>query len=188
MAIDLRPYISVDIEASGPIPAVYSMLALGACSVADLELSFYAELKPSSQRVEPSAMAVHGLSLDDLERRGESPETAMQRFEAWIVGLVPAGRKPIFVSYNAPFDWMFINDAFHRALGRNPFGHAPLDLRALYMGQSGADWSSIRMEDLLDRHLQGRRLTHNALEDARDQAALFRALVSNSIEGEPTQC
>ena len=39
-------YVSVDIEASGPIPGEYSMLAIGACLVDDDAATFSATLKP----------------------------------------------------------------------------------------------------------------------------------------------
>ena len=172
---DPRAYISVDIEASGPNPGSYALLAIGACNVADPSRTFYVELKPTSMNHQAEAMAVHGLSLDELSRRGLDPAEAMARFEAWALAQVPEGSAPIFVAYNAPFDWMFIQDAFQRTLGRNPFGHAPLDIRALYMGQSGAAWDAIRLDDLFDHYLGGRRLSHNALEDALDQAALLGA-------------
>jgi DNA polymerase III epsilon subunit-like protein len=175
--LDLRPYVSVDIETSGPSPTLHALLAIGACSVADPTRTFYVELKPTSSIVEAEAMAVHGLSLEELSHSGIDQPEAMRRFEAWTLALVPQGATPVFVSYNAPFDWMFVNDAFHRALRRNPFGHAALDIRALHMRQSGTPWESIRLSDLLDRHLGGRRLSHNALEDARDQALLLRALL-----------
>jgi DNA polymerase III epsilon subunit-like protein len=185
---DLRAYVSVDIETSGPSPSLHALLAIGACSVADLSRTFYVELKPTSPRVEAEAIAVHGLSLEELSRSGLDRPEAMRRFEAWTLALVPAGAAPVFVSYNAPFDWMFINDAFHGTLGRNPFGHAALDIRALYMGQSGEPWETIRLNDLLDRHLRGRRLSHNALEDARDQAALLRALLGvDPVDGPDRQ-
>jgi DNA polymerase III epsilon subunit-like protein len=185
---DLRAYVSVDIETSGPSPSLHALLAIGACSVADLSRTFYVEVKPTSPRVEAEAMAVHGLSLEDLSRSGLDRPEAMRRFEAWTLALVPAGAAPVFVSYNAPFDWMFINDAFHGTLGRNPFGHAALDIRALYKGQSGEPWETIRLNDLLDRHLRGRRLSHNALEDARDQAALLRALLGvDPVDGPDRQ-
>jgi DNA polymerase III epsilon subunit-like protein len=175
---DLRAYISVDIETTGPSPSLHALLAIGACSVADPTRTFYVELKPTSAIVEAEAMAVHGLSLEQLSRTGIDQPEAMRRFEAWTLALAPKGAAPVFVSYNAPFDWMFVNDAFHRTLGHNPFGHAALDIRALHMGQSGTPWESIRLSDLFDRHLHGRRLSHNALEDARDQALLLRALLS----------
>jgi DNA polymerase III epsilon subunit-like protein len=174
---ELDAYISIDVETSGPSPTLHALLSVGACHVAAPDRTFYVELKPTTSRADPEAMSIHGLSLETLTRTGLDPDEAMRRFEAWVLANVPPNIPPIFVSYNAPFDWMFVNDGFHRALGRNPFGHAPLDIRALYMGQSGQDWHAIRLNDLLDRHLQARRLSHNALEDAVDQAALFRALL-----------
>jgi len=185
--VDLRSYVSVDVETSGPSPTLHALLAVGACSVVDPSQTLYLELKPSSRRVDPEAMAVHSLSLEDLTRTGIDPSEAMRRFEQWVLAVVPHGAAPVFVSYNAPFDWSFVNDAFHRAIGRNPFGHAPLDIRALYMGQSGLAWHAIRLNDLLDRHLGGRRLSHNALDDALDQAALLRALLGGTSVDEPAR-
>ena len=49
--------ISVDIEASGPIPGEYSMLALGACVVGAPEQSFYVELKPLHGGFQEEALA-----------------------------------------------------------------------------------------------------------------------------------
>lgn len=174
---DLSTFISVDVEASGPTPGLYSLLAVGACSVEDPRRTFYAEIKPQTERADPEAMAVNGLDLHALARNGLDLGEAMTTFESWILDPMPSGRAPVFVSYNAPFDWMFIQDAFHRTLGRNPFGHFPLDVRALYMGLSGKPWPSIRLEDLAETYLDGRRLTHNALDDARAQGELFRRLV-----------
>lgn len=175
-SVELSAFISVDVEASGPTPGLYSLLAIGACSVEDPSQTFYAEIKPQTDRADPQAMAVHGLDLTTLAQNGLELPEAMTRFAAWVGDQVPAGRSPVFVSYNAPFDWMFVHDAFHRTLGRNPFGHFPLDIRAYYMGLSGKIWSSIRLEDLADRYLEGRRLTHNARDDALVQGELFRTL------------
>lgn len=175
--LDLTPYLSVDVEASGPIPGLYSLLSIGACRVADPSQTFYAELKPESRRADPEAMAIHNLDLDALAQTGLEPREAMARFEEWTLSQMPAGTSPIFVSYNAPFDWMFINDAFHRTLGRNPFGHFPLDIRAFFMGMSGEAWGSIRFDNLADAYLARRRRNHNALEDALAQGELFRHLL-----------
>lgn len=41
-------FISVDIEASGPIPGEYSMLSIGACQVDNIDNAFYVELRPIS--------------------------------------------------------------------------------------------------------------------------------------------
>jgi ribonuclease T len=176
-AFDLSRCVSVDVETSGPIPGVYSLLSIGACLVADRSQTFYAELKPVPTRTDPRAMAVHGLDLEKLKATGLELEDAMLRFETWTGRQIPDGRSPVFVSYNAPFDWMFIQDAFQRSLGRNPYGHFPLDIRAFYAGKSGLPWDSIRFDDLADHYLGHHRLSHNALEDACAQGELFERIV-----------
>lgn len=66
-------YISVDIETSGPVPGVFSLLSVGACLVQDPTTSVYIELQPESSRHEPEALAVTGLSLEHLEQYGLPP-------------------------------------------------------------------------------------------------------------------
>ncbi len=77
------------------------------------------------------------------------------------------------MALNAPFDWMFVNDYFHRYLQRNPFGHSALDIKAFYMGFAGVHWAQTSIACVLERGTCGRKLTHNALQDARDQAEVF---------------
>ena len=100
--------------------------------------------------------------------------------EDWLGAQVPSGRQPIFVAFNAPFDWMFVNDYFHRFLGRNPFGFAALDLKAFYMGLTGVHWSETRMRYVAGRYLGNHPLTHHALCDAQDQAGLFRKMLAEA--------
>jgi len=104
----------------------------------------------------------------------------MACFETWLAAQVPSGRRPIFVAFNAPFDWMFVNDYFHRFLGRNPFGHAALDLKAFYMGLAGVRWSETTMRSVAARYLGNRKLTHHALRDAQDQAELFQKMLAEA--------
>jgi len=177
---DFRGFISVDIEASGPNPSQYSMLSLGACSVEDPSATFYVELHPTSSLAVPEAMAVHGLSLDRLQSTGTPPELAMASFETWVRDQSPAGGPPVFVAYNAAFDWMFVCDYFHRTLGRNPFGHTALDIRAAYFGRTAQPWRDLRFADLAEQFLGSRALTHNALEDAQMQARLFLKIMAEA--------
>ena len=57
------------------------------------------------------------------------------------------------------------------------FIQAALDIKALYMGLTGVDWSQTGMAHVAARYLGGRPLTHNALRDAQDQAELFVKMV-----------
>ena len=61
----------------------------------------------------------------------------MADFAAWVERVTPEGSLPVFVGFNAPFDWMFVNEYFHRHLGRNPFGHVAVDIKAYAMGRDG---------------------------------------------------
>jgi len=178
VSLSLEGYVSVDVETAGPNPGQYSLLSIGACLVVDPQRTFYAELQPVNENARPEAMAISGLSLAELAERGLPPAEAMARFEAWLAAEIPPDRAPVFVAFNAPFDWMFVNDYFYRFLGRNPFGHAALDIKAFYMGLTGEDWSQTGMAHVTARYLGGRPLTHNALRDAQDQAELFVKMVA----------
>jgi len=170
-------YVSVDIEAAGPIPAEYSMLSIGACDVESPDRSFYIELKPINDHFIPEALAVSGLSLDHLKRFGTEPAEGMRRFSAWIEDIA-TGLLPVFVGFNAPFDWQFINWYFHMFLGKNPFGINAIDLKAYYMGFSRSAWvdtSSSRLPTWLQP--VGRK-KHDALDDALAQAEIFAKLLS----------
>lgn len=166
-------YISVDVETSGPNPSDYDILSIGACRVDDREQGFYVELQPVTGKAIPGSLAISGLSLQTLAETGEPPAKAMAMFEAWLREVVPDTERPVFVALNAPFDWMFVNDYFHHYLQRNPFGHSALDIKAFYMGFAGVHWAQTSMRAFGARYLGGRKLTHNALQDARDQAEVF---------------
>jgi ribonuclease T len=167
-------YVSVDVETSGPNPAAYSLLAIGACLVADPDRTFYVELQPlPGLGALPEALAVSGLSMEHLFEHGLLPAEGLARFVDWLKEAVPPGLNPVFVGFNAPFDWMFLNDYFHCFLGHNPFGHAALDIRSFYMGLTGAAWYEASLRHVAAHYNVTHPLTHHALHDARDQAMLL---------------
>jgi DNA polymerase III epsilon subunit-like protein len=170
--------ISVDVETAGPYPGRFSMLAIGACLVADPTITFYAELQPLTPDVDPHALAISGLSMQGLLAHGLAPAEAMLQFAKWVQSACPPGSRPVFVGMNAAFDWMFVNDYFHRYLGYNPFGHSALDIKAFYAGRTGAQWSETSLRHIVARYGGAPALSHNALADAVDQAALMRALLA----------
>lgn len=173
---EIPSYISVDVEASGPNPGCYSLLSIGACTVTKPRRSFYVELKPVSEEFTAEAMQINGLSLAELAVRGLPPIEAMASFEKWLQQL-PGVTRPVFVAFNAAFDWMFVSDYFHRYLGRNPFGYSPIDMKALYMGLHGVSWAESSLRKASQRYLYGQPLTHHALDDATVQADIFEKML-----------
>jgi ribonuclease T len=170
--------ISVDIEASGPTPSTGSLIAIGACLVDDPATAIYLELRPLpglpwSERAE----RVHRLSRGKLEREGLEPSAAMEQFGDWVAE-ASASHRAVFVGWNAGYDWMFTADYFERFLGRNPFGIAPLDIKAYLMGRDRLSrWADTRRSVVAERYGEVEPLTHNALDDARQQAAFIRRLL-----------
>ncbi len=171
-------YISVDVEAAGPHPSRYSLLAIGACPADDVDEGIYVELQPEHDESTAEAMAVSGLSLDALRREGRAPAAAMADFAAWIEQVTPAGSLPVFVGFNAPFDWTFVNEYFHRHLARNPFGHVAVDIKAYAMGRDRCSLTDTSLAKLVARYGGTPTLSHHALEDARVQADLFNRVRS----------
>lgn len=172
-------YISVDVETAGPNPGTYSLLSIGACLVLEPAQRFYVELQPVNDAVTAEAMDVSQMGLDDLKRRGQPPVDAMKRFAEWVEE-VAGESQPVFVALNAPFDWMFVADYFHRYLGKNPFGHKALDIKAYFMGLRGIEWAETGFEEISKHYQIDQKLNHNALEDAVMQAALFRKMLEEN--------
>jgi DNA polymerase III epsilon subunit-like protein len=174
-------WISVDVETSGPTPHTGSLLSIGACLVDDPELGLELLLRPEPELPwDDDAEAIHRLDRATLRRDGLQPADAMAAFEGWLAEVVPSGSRAVMVALNAPFDWMFVADAFWRHLGRNPLGHSALDIKAFYLGRHAAEvdrWSETARVRMLERYPVTLPHTHTALADAREQAAILRRIL-----------
>lgn len=175
--LETDAYICVDVETSGPIPGDFSLLSIGACTIYEPRKTFYIELKPENQNSTDEAASIHKLSLEHLTEKGVSPKEALVRFEDWIMNEAAPNHQPLFVAFNAGFDWMFVNYYFFHFLGRNPFGHAAIDIKAFYMGMAGVAWSQTSWRFISPKYMPEYHLTHHALQDALDQADIFKQML-----------
>ncbi|MET8296689.1 exonuclease [Streptomyces sp. NPDC005180] len=184
-------YVSVDVEADGPMPGPYSMSSFG-MAVAGVrdgggfrpvdpgERTFYAELKPISDAYDPEALAVGGLDRELLVREGREPGEAMNAAARWIAGVAgELGATPVFVAYPLGYDWMWMYWYFMRfADGGSPFGHSRcMDLKSLYAAKAGVRISEATKRSMPSHLLSDRPHTHNALDDAIEQGELFQNLM-----------
>jgi len=193
-----KKYISVDIEASGKTPGKYSMLSLGACVVGDTSKQFYRELKPISEKFMPDAMPVACLGLKCLEglqhkpeynptnklfkpalvlkvlkKEGEEPRKVMTAFRDWIME-VTKGYRPVIAARPTIFDGMFVAWYFDNFCDSdNPFGHSGEDINSMYRGLMRDEYTSI---DAIKLEAKVKH-THNALEDAVEQALKFEKVL-----------
>ena len=180
-------YFSLDIEADGPIPGPYSMVSVGLAMAGEFESdfsstdptaeTFYRELRPISDEWDSAALAVSGLTRDGLLADGADPGTAMAELTAWVER-VAAGRRPVVVAYPACYDWMFLYWYLLRFTGASPFGHSGcLDLKTLYATKAGVPLGRAVKRSMPRHLLSDRPHTHNALDDAIEQAGLVTNLM-----------
>ena len=157
-------YFMVDIESDGPIPGDFSMVCFGAVLVDDnLDRTFYGELKPISDNYNPDALAISGFSREETEKF-DDPKEVMLRFLEWIKA--NSKGRPIFISDNNGFDWMFICWYFHHFIQENPFGFSSRRLSDLFCGMEKdtfAKW----------KHLRKTTHTHNPVDDAMGNAEVL---------------
>ena len=181
-------YFSADAEADGPVPGPYSMLSFGlaVAGTYDGETfaprdpgrdTFYAGLRPISDRVDQAALAVSGLDRGRLAREGQEPRQAMNAAAGWI-RRVAADAVPVFAGYPACYDWMWLHWYFVQfADGGSPFGHSRcLDLKTFYAARFRAPIVRSTKKHMPPQLLADRPHTHHALDDAIEQAELCQNL------------
>jgi hypothetical protein len=183
-------YISADIEADGPIPGEFSMLAFGLAVAATFDgeaftshapskQTLYRELKPIAARFEPAALNAARLDRAALARDGAEPEAAMRDAVDWVTAQAEraGGARPVLVGYPVVFDWMFLHWYFVRFVGESPFGFSgALDIKTMYHQKAHVIMDDAGRNDLPVELQASHPHTHNALDDAIEQAEIFNRL------------
>lgn len=168
-------YIVADVEGSGG-PYNGNMVSLGAVVAEDPTKTFYIEFKPEIGRVwEKAAEAIHGLSWKHLTTTGVMPLEGMVRFVSWVHD-VAAGRRPVLVTFGT-YDWMFIGAylATYSPGGyTDPFGPNTIDMKSYFMGWRNTDWRGTAKSRMPERLKSSKKHTHNALDDALEQAEMWQ--------------
>ena len=157
---------SVDVEADGPAPGLYSMVSFGAVRLdRELKTTFKGECAPISDYYIQGALDSCNLTREQTLLFPEA-SIAMIQF-AEFIRLNNVGGRPIFISDNNGFDWQFINYYFHAYVeGGNPFGHSSRRIGDFYAGlmrnfrASARDWHKFRKT----KH------THDPVDDAKGNA------------------
>src|SRR4051812_44605927 len=170
-------HISIDVEADGPVPGPYSMLALGMSVAgtfdgewfvaADPERdTFYTELRPISDMFDSEALRVARVDRDHLCRNGPDPHDAMNAAADWVRD-VSRERIPVAVCWPLAFDWPFVNHYFVCYARRAPFNFsACLDMKTVYQHKASVTLDRAGKDDLPSELRPRRRHTHHARDDA----------------------
>lgn len=172
-------FISVDIEADGPIPGPHSMLSIGASAFRSNDLSatgkFVANLELLPGAIgHPDTMAWWKTQPEAYMRcraNQQDPGAAMNYFVRWVELL---GDKPVFVGYPASYDFMFVYWYLIRFVGRSPFSHSALDIKTLAMTMLGTGYRESTKKAMPKRWFEGcQPHTHESGDDAHEQGVLL---------------
>jgi hypothetical protein len=182
-------YFSADVETDGPIPGPFSMLSFALVFAGRFDgkhferpsgwsgQSFYRELRPISDSFQYDALKVNGLDRDRLMREGCDPKTAMGDGAEWIHRIAGAGR-PVLVAYPLSFDWSWLYWYFVRFNPEgSPFSHSQcFDLKTAFAIKANRTIAESGRSKLLPSLRSLKTHSHNALDDASEQAEVFANL------------
>ena len=100
----------------------------------------------------------------------------MTRFAEWVRETAGEGR-PVFTAYPASFDWNWVSTYLARYAPENPFGFSGvMDMKTMYMVKADVRIGKAAKRAMPSHLLSTRPHTHNALDDAIEQADLFANL------------
>jgi hypothetical protein len=171
-------YVSTDIEADGPIPGANSMLSLASVAYrADKSViaTFSANLEAlAGASTDPRTMAWwQGFpqAWEACRRDTRPAEAVMRDYADWVKAL--PGR-PVFLGFPASWDFMWVYWYLVRFTGERPFRENALDVRSYAMGMRKVSFAETSRTYLPKRWFeQDLPHTHVALDDAREQGAMF---------------
>ena len=188
-ATSLDAYFSADVETDGPIPGPYSMLSFALVYAGtfdgrhfqrprDYRCSFYRELRPISNNFQPEALQVNGLDREKLCHHGISPEVAMSEACDWVRRVASPGQ-PVLVAYPLSFDWSWLYWYFVRfSQEGSPFHHSRcFDIKTAFAIKASIPISEAGRPKIFDFLRTAGEHTHNALNDAVEQAEIFANLL-----------
>ena len=178
-------YFSADVETDGPIPGPFSMLSFALVFAGRFDgktfeqpkrfdQHFSVELRPISKQYQEEALQVNQLDRERLCREGQDPEKAMTEAARWVRRIAGAGR-PVVVAYPLSFDWTWLYWYFIQfSTEGSPFNHSGcFDIKTAYSVKAGVPIAESGRHQL-ERSLRSSRThSHNALEDAIEQAEIF---------------
>ncbi len=170
-------YVSTDVETDGPIPGPHSMLSFGSAAyLADKTLvsTFSANLATLPEATgHPHTMAwwkTQPAAWEASRRNLRQPEEAIKEYVKWLKALPGV---PVFVGYPAVFDFMFIHWYLIRFAGESPFSFVGLDIKTFAWAMLKTDFRKTLKTTMPGRWFDDLPHTHEALDDAKEQGALF---------------
>ena len=153
LSIELaKQVLIIDTEASGLDPLYHSILSIGLCPLIDRQYPQESNTPHENQELgleifvnepcintDPQAMAIHGITLKELEEKGLSPLKACLRFEDYLNQHFE--QSVLLAGHNINFDLAFMK-RLYRVAGRSwpkQLSHRTIDTHSLLWGLACAN-------------------------------------------------
>jgi hypothetical protein len=120
----------------------------------------------------------HPEAWNKARENPQDPLEAMHQYVAWLKGL--PGR-PVFVGYPAGFDFLFVYWYLMRFVGESPFSFSALDIKTYAMAVLGCGYRQAVKRNMPKHWFEDLRHTHQALDDALEQGALFCNMLAENL-------
>lgn len=178
-------YVSIDVEADGPIPGPNSMLSFGAAAFnksGKLISTFSANLDLlDGAKGDPDTMAWWATQKEAWEAtrtNTKSPALAMQQFVDWSYAL-PG--KPCLVGYPITYDFMFVYWYMMKFVGKSPYSHSGLDIKTFAMSMLKTNYRDSTKRNMPSRWFSKAAHTHVSIDDAIEQGQLFINMLKEHV-------
>lgn len=176
-------YVSIDVEADGPIPGPHSMLSFGAAAFtsdkklvstfeANLELLEGATPDPETAewwKTQPEAW-------EKCRQNLQSPKAAMPAFVRWVKEL--PGRA-VCVAYPAGFDFMFVYWYLRYFAKESPFSFSCLDIKSYATALLNLPFRDVTKRTMPQHWFEKVPHTHVALDDAKEQGLIAMNMMAD---------
>jgi hypothetical protein len=182
-------FVSVDVEATGPLVGINSMISLG--SVAFRVGSHgYEQLSTFEENLQEYPESIWDPEVTEWWKRfpealrkartdAKPPEEVMQRYLEWLrsqPGTIS------FLAYPATYDFMYVFWYLKRFTGEQPFGVAGLCSRSYATGMLGlSSWANYSKKDIPERFKSAHPHDHTPLNDAIQQGEEFAAMYYENV-------
>lgn len=186
-------FVSIDIETTGPVPGLYSMISLGAAAFTASSglypiTTFQANLKQlpeadDSHRDDETMdwWANHMDAWEEARKDPEDIETIMKSFSLWIESLGP---NVVPVYYPSGYDLPFISYYSQRFLGKVFLTHRAIDIQTLAWSLLGSPFvKNSRQSAYPKKWLVTNKHKHRAVDDAIAQGQMFMRMRDGHVSG-----
>jgi hypothetical protein len=173
-------FLSIDTESNGPCAGLHSMLSIGLAgfdTTGQIVFEYEANLQPIPNGLEDPetikwwAQDKNKEAWKHIHQDQRDPTDVFTELKTQIIDL-QSKYKVRTVGWPINYDWQWLNYYFHRYIGSNPLGHSALCIRtyAFAMHKKADSNDQIDIDQYTDPRFKH---THKALDDAKEQGAIF---------------